>query len=184
MALLTVRLGVALLLLRHGMAGDTVAYGAVGFVVAGFLTRLAVLPLFGVTLVAVMQGMSELHLGFVLLLCLLAAFGPGAVSVDALLGFALRDRLGRFRDWQAGRLAQMPHVVIVGGGFGGLAAARALRRAACRITLLDERNYHLFQPLLYQVATASCRRRISRPDPAIFPRAAQYEREAGARGGR
>ncbi len=48
----------------------------------------------------------------------------------------------------------VPHVVIVGGGFGGLWAARALRRAAVRITLLDRGNHHLFQPLLYQVATA------------------------------
>jgi NADH dehydrogenase len=47
-----------------------------------------------------------------------------------------------------------PRVVILGGGFGGLAAARALRRAAVRITLVDRKNHHLFQPLLYQVATA------------------------------
>jgi NADH:quinone reductase (non-electrogenic) len=47
------------------------------------------------------------------------------------------------------------HVVIVGGGFGGLTAAQALRRAPLRITLLDRRNFHLFQPLLYQVATGN-----------------------------
>lgn len=49
----------------------------------------------------------------------------------------------------------MPHVVIIGGGFAGLNSARALARAPVRITLIDERNFHLFQPLLYQVATAS-----------------------------
>jgi NADH dehydrogenase len=48
---------------------------------------------------------------------------------------------------------QPPHVVIVGGGFGGLSAAKALRRAPVKITLIDRRNFHLFQPLLYQVAT-------------------------------
>lgn len=48
-----------------------------------------------------------------------------------------------------------PHVVIIGGGFAGLNAARALHDAPVRITLVDRRNYHLFQPLLYQVATAS-----------------------------
>lgn len=48
-----------------------------------------------------------------------------------------------------------PHVVIVGGGFAGLAAARALRRAPVRVTLIDRHNHHLFQPLLYQVATAA-----------------------------
>jgi NADH dehydrogenase len=49
----------------------------------------------------------------------------------------------------------VPHVVIVGGGFGGLNAARALRRAPVQVTLVDRRNHHVFQPLLYQVATAS-----------------------------
>lgn len=47
----------------------------------------------------------------------------------------------------------MHHVVIVGGGFGGLYAAKALKHAPVRITLVDRRNFHLFQPLLYQVAT-------------------------------
>ena len=48
-----------------------------------------------------------------------------------------------------------PHVVIIGGGFGGLSAAKVLRRHRVRVTLLDRHNYHLFQPLLYQVATAT-----------------------------
>jgi len=48
-----------------------------------------------------------------------------------------------------------PRVVIVGGGFGGLYAAKALRQAPVRVTVVDRRNHHLFQPLLYQVATAS-----------------------------
>ena len=48
-----------------------------------------------------------------------------------------------------------PHIVIVGAGFGGLEAARNLASAPVRITLIDQRNHHLFQPLLYQVATAS-----------------------------
>ncbi|MBI1914297.1 MAG: NAD(P)/FAD-dependent oxidoreductase [Planctomycetes bacterium] len=50
-------------------------------------------------------------------------------------------------------MSTQPHVVIVGGGFGGLSAARALRKAPVRVTLVDRRNFHLFQPLLYQVAT-------------------------------
>ena len=54
------------------------------------------------------------------------------------------------------------HVVIVGGGFSGLWAARGLARADVRITLIDRRNHHLFQPLLYQVATAG----LSAPDIA------------------
>jgi NADH dehydrogenase len=47
-----------------------------------------------------------------------------------------------------------PHVVVVGGGFGGLAAARGLAASPVRVTLLDRKNHHLFQPLLYQVAMA------------------------------
>ena len=52
------------------------------------------------------------------------------------------------------RGCQPPRIVIVGGGFGGIAAARALRRCKAEIVLIDRRNHHIFQPLLYQVATA------------------------------
>jgi NADH dehydrogenase len=66
---------------------------------------------------------------------------------------------------------QRPHVVIVGGGFGGLHAARALRGAPVRITLLDRRNFHLFQPLLYQVATGQLSpANIATPLRAVFRR--------------
>lgn len=51
--------------------------------------------------------------------------------------------------------ASLPQVLILGGGFGGLTAARRLAGAHARVTLVDRRNHHLFQPLLYQVATAS-----------------------------
>ena len=50
---------------------------------------------------------------------------------------------------------KLPHVVIIGGGFGGLLAAKKLGRLEARVTVLDKTNHHLFQPLLYQVATAS-----------------------------
>ena len=49
----------------------------------------------------------------------------------------------------------LPRIVIIGAGFGGLQAARSLARAPVQITLIDRNNYHLFQPLLYQVATAA-----------------------------
>src|SRR5215469_1019335 len=49
----------------------------------------------------------------------------------------------------------MHKVVILGGGFGGLYTAQALRRAPVEVTVIDRRNFHLFQPLLYQVATGS-----------------------------
>lgn len=51
--------------------------------------------------------------------------------------------------------SSLPHVVIVGGGFGGLYTAKSLRNSPVKVTLIDKRNFHLFQPLLYQVATGS-----------------------------
>ncbi len=59
-------------------------------------------------------------------------------------------------------MPQHPHLVVIGGGFAGLWASRALAKAPLRITLIDRRNHHLFQPLLYQVATAG----LSSPDIA------------------
>ncbi len=52
-----------------------------------------------------------------------------------------------------GRSDRKPHVVVIGGGFGGLYAAHELGRAKFPVTLIDRTNFHLFQPLLYQVAT-------------------------------
>ena len=49
----------------------------------------------------------------------------------------------------------IPHIVIVGAGFGGLEAAKKLGKEAVRVTVIDWTNHHLFQPLLYQVATAA-----------------------------
>src|SRR5215469_14852490 len=56
---------------------------------------------------------------------------------------------------KAGRMEQKHRIVILGGGFGGLAAAQKLKRAPVDVTLIDRRNFHLFQPLLYQVAPGS-----------------------------
>src|SRR5262249_25935090 len=66
----------------------------------------------------------------------------------------------RARDRRSTRMSvdgntQLPRVVIVGAGFGGLQAARSLARAPVRVTVIDRNNYHLFQPLLYQVASAA-----------------------------
>jgi NADH dehydrogenase len=70
----------------------------------------------------------------------------------------------------------LPHVVIVGAGFGGLHAARALAGKPIRVTLIDKRNYHLFQPLLYQVATAGISpHEIAYPVRAIFQRQKNFE---------
>src|SRR5438128_1923002 len=75
-----------------------------------------------------------------------------------------------------------PTVVIVGAGFGGLRAARALRKSPVNVVLVDRHNYHLFQPLLYQVATAGLEpEEIARPVRAILRRQSNVEsRMAGA----
>ena len=65
-----------------------------------------------------------------------------------------------------------PHIVIVGAGFGGLSAAHTLAGADADVTVIDRRNYHLFQPLLYQVATAGLSpAQIASPIRAILRRA-------------
>lgn len=70
-------------------------------------------------------------------------------------------------------MAKPQRVVIIGGGFGGLNAARALRRTPCELTLIDRRNFHLFQPLLYQVATGGLSpANIAAPLRAVFSRQA------------
>ena len=69
-----------------------------------------------------------------------------------------------------------PHIVIIGGGFGGLYAAKSLRKAAVELTLIDRRNHHLFQPLLYQVATAALS-----PGDIAYPIRAILSRQRNAR---
>lgn len=86
---------------------------------------------------------------------------PEAAADDAAPAFAARVPSGPAAAGAAGvagesggRAAELPHVVVLGGGFGGVATAKALAGAPVRITLVDRKNHHLFQPLLYQVATA------------------------------
>jgi len=72
--------------------------------------------------------------------------------------------------------AAKPHVVIVGGGFGGLDAAKRLRRAPVRVTVVDRHNHHLFQPLLYQVAMAGLS-----PGDIAYPIRSVLRRQANTR---
>ena len=82
-----------------------------------------------------------------LLLALLGVSGAGRYSLDSLIAARMHRPAPPADD--------APHIVIVGAGFGGMACAAGLRRARARVTLVDRYNYHLFQPLLYQVATAA-----------------------------
>ena len=119
-----------------------------GVLLLGLATRPAALLL--CVLATAVSGAVPGHGAVVLLLALVAATGAGPLSLDAALVRLMEVVLRR--DRAPGRL---PHVVVVGGGFGGLATVRALRRTPCRITLVDRSNHTLFQPLLYQVATAA-----------------------------
>src|SRR5881296_752281 len=94
------------------------------------------------------------------------------VTTPAQLGPVLRDHSAVAEP----RATRRPTVVIVGAGFGGLRAARALRKTPVDVVLLDRHNYHLFQPLLYQVATAGLEpEQIARPVRAVLRRQKNFE---------
>jgi NADH dehydrogenase/putative oxidoreductase len=77
------------------------------------------------------------------------------LSLDGLIERTLKRRFPELEGRPAFSLEGLPRVVIVGAGFGGLACAAKLAHARVAVTLIDRHNYHLFQPLLYQVATAA-----------------------------
>ena len=82
-------------------------------------------------------------------------------------------------------VSAVPRVVIVGGGFGGLNAAKALKRAPVEITIIDRRNFHLFQPLLYQVAAAALNPSdIAYPIRLHLPTSGEPDTGPAGRGGR
>jgi putative oxidoreductase len=83
---------------------------------------------------------------------LLVTYGAGSLSVDRLISLSLARLLPNAT--QPESMTDWPRIVIVGAGFGGIACANSLRKVRASVTLIDRTNYHLFQPLLYQVATA------------------------------
>lgn len=89
-----------------------------------------------------------------LFLAIYEAKGAGVFSADRAILKWLEKNILFDRDYSE-IPDRWPHVVVVGAGFGGLAAVARLKRLPVRITLIDKRNYHLFQPLLYQIATAT-----------------------------
>ena len=135
-------------LLRRGAHSSAVPGAALIVAAAGWITRYL--------------GPAFTVAALIFLLISRAELGSADVKPDWALLFAVvvmraARRLGA---WRVGASAgavptSLPHVVVVGGGFGGISVVRGLRGAACRTTLIDRRNHHLFQPLLYQVATAS-----------------------------
>lgn len=121
----------------------------------GLGARLAALVLIGLALALQMAAWHSDHAYWLLALGLVAVRGPGILSLDELVQTALRRAYPQLDGKPAFSLEGLPRVVIVGAGFGGLTCAAALSRARATVTLIDRHNYHLFQPLLYQVATAA-----------------------------
>ncbi|WP_084688335.1 FAD-dependent oxidoreductase [Paraburkholderia oxyphila] len=121
-------------------------------IASGFMTRIfsgvaaAMIPLAGIAM-----SMDD-RFAVLLIFLLLSAEGPGPFSLDALLIWIVSRLVPPEDDAISG---DAPHIVVVGGGFGGVAVVQGLRHERCRITLIDRNNHHLFQPLLYQVATAA-----------------------------
>lgn len=145
----TMRMLMASLPTTPGMIGAlpaSLAAAAALLLAAGFAVRpMAVLLL----LLAPLGGAASVadeRLYWLLLLGYLAVEGGGRLGLDGWIA-------ARF-DADTAAIESLPHVVVVGGGFAGHAAVRGLAKAPCRITLIDRHNYFLFQPLLYQVATA------------------------------
>jgi NADH dehydrogenase/putative oxidoreductase len=146
---LALRLFMAALLWPMAPAGAILLAG-------GLATRLVAAVLFVTLAGAGMMGAGPAEqVYWLMVLGLISLRGPGRLSLDELLYLRLRRIFPQVDGRPAFSLEEAPHVVIVGAGFGGLAAARCLRWCKARVTLIDRRNYHLFQPLLYQVATAS-----------------------------
>jgi NADH dehydrogenase/putative oxidoreductase len=146
------------LALRLFMAAFLWAMAPVGaaLLAGGLASRLIAALLFLMTTAAGMMRAGPPELVYwLMVLGLICLRGAGPLALDELVYRRLRKLFPQLDGKPAFSLADTPHVVIVGAGFGGLAAARRLRWCKARVTLIDRRNYHLFQPLLYQVATAS-----------------------------
>ncbi|MGH8781695.1 FAD-dependent oxidoreductase [Paraburkholderia sp.] len=139
-----------------------------GALLLGAATRGAALVVaLTIPLAGVAMSMDD-RAAILLLLLLFAASGAGVLSIDQLLDLGLRRWLQR---GQQDAQSALTHVVVVGGGFGGVAAVRGLRHTNCQITLIDQRNHQLFQPLLYQVATAALSpAEIAAPIRSLFRR--------------
>lgn len=164
---LALRLWLVAALVARGSDGGLVPTGAAALfdplpavfaallLAPGLATRFAAAALLFGACAAAMGGAGGPLAGWFMTADLLVLHGAGPWSLDGFLARALRGRFPQLAGRPAFDVAQAPRVVIVGAGFGGLTCAAALARARVAVTLIDRHNYHLFQPLLYQVATAS-----------------------------
>jgi NADH:ubiquinone reductase (H+-translocating) len=122
----------------------------------GFATRLS--SLIGLIIICYTQTMAGKFghpIYWMMVMAILFVSGPGMLSLDQLLLNILKRRYPQLSGKPAFTLDNLPHIVIIGAGFGGIACAKALRHVPVKVTLIDRNNYHLFQPLLYQIATGN-----------------------------
>ncbi len=139
---------------HYGTSTLAVVSGAL--LLPGLLTRQWSLALALFTLCSAMMDprlTDDVYL--LMILALLIVHGAGWLSLDAAIGASLKRRFPGLAGKAAFALDGLPRVVIVGAGFGGMSCASELRNKRVSVTLVDRANYHLFQPLLYQVATAA-----------------------------
>ena len=128
--------------------------GGITLMLGAGTRQVALLLLLGLFAYSVVDPRFSDSIYLLMLLAILAIHGGGVLAIDDL---ARRWQSRLFSTPSANELASRnwPRVVIVGAGFGGLRCAQALKDANAAVTLIDRNNFHLFQPLLYQVATAA-----------------------------
>jgi putative oxidoreductase len=127
-----------------------------GLLVLGLGTRYTAAALIIAVSVCGMMDARMTDTVYLLMLCaIFVIFGGGRLSLDSVIARVLARRFPHLEPRRRYAEEGAPRVVIVGAGFGGMSCASALRTARASVTLVDRTNYHLFQPLLYQVATAA-----------------------------
>ena len=127
-----------------------------GLLLLGFGTRLVAITLAVALFTATMLDPRTTDAVYLLMsLALVGSQGGGLVSIDSLAAVLWDNYLALRRDGNPEALQGLPRVVVVGAGFAGVSCASTLRNTRAAVTLIDRANYHLFQPLLYQVATAA-----------------------------
>ena len=135
--------------------------GGIGLVCAALLVPGIATRVIALLLLLFILGMQmadprlSIDIYWLMLFTLLVANGPGEWSADQLIRRRLAQSYPQLDGKPAFALAGLPRVVIVGAGFGGLTCAAKLANTPVNVTLIDRHNYHLFQPLLYQVATTA-----------------------------
>ena len=121
----------------------------------GLGTRYAALAIILALFADAMTDPRMTDAAYLLIICwIFILYGGGTLSADRLIAMLLTKRFPQLDVRDPRLLENLPRVVIVGAGFGGIACAVSLRNTPVSVTLIDQTNYHLFQPLLYQVATA------------------------------